>query len=352
MSSRGAHWHLVVAGPLAQRTGGYLYDARIVDSLRRRGQDILVHELAGRFPQPDRRARESLEACLRSFPDQSRVVLDGLVAGAQPEPVRRHAKRLRLIALVHHLLADESGLGSAESGALLALEQAQLQSCRGCIVTSPATGQRVQGLVGGSLPLAVVIPGTSRDAVAEPDPESAPQLLSVGSLVPRKAQHVLVDALAQLAGLDWQCHLVGSADRDPHYAATVRERIAAQGLQGRVVLHGELADDALAARYRDAALFVLSSLHEGYGMVCTEAMTRGLPVIATTGGALPDTVPADAGILVPAADREALAAAIRRCLLEPELRRRLAAAALAHASALPGWERSADNFAAALEALA
>lgn len=352
MSEPGADWHLVVAGSLRQRTGGYLYDARIVDSLRRRGRNMAVHELAGRFPHPDQAASESLDACLQSLPERSLVVLDGLAAGAQPEVVRRHADRLRLIALVHHLLADESGLTPAQSLELLRLEQDQLQLCRGCIVTSPTTRQRVQAVIGEVLPLEVVIPGIRKHPAAEPDPETAPQILNVGSLVPRKAQHVLVEALARLVELDWQCHLVGSPDRDRDYAALVRERIGATGLQSRVNLHGELEESALSARFQCASVFVLSSLHEGYGMVLTEAMARGLPVVATTGGAIPDTVPEGAGILVPPADPDALAAALRRCLLDPALRRRLSAAALAHAAALPGWEQTADHFAAALEALA
>ncbi len=352
MSDDIADWHLVIAGSLAQRTGGYLYDAHIVDALRRCGQRIVVHELAGRFPQPDREAETALEVCLQGLPEQSLVVLDGLCAGAQPAVVARHASRLRLIALVHHLLADESGLTPTQARELLALERTQLHWCRGCIVTSPDTRQRVQAVLDEALPLDVVIPGTGNFPPAAPDPAAAPDLLCVGSLVPRKAQHVLVDALMQIAELDWQCHLVGSPEREPAYARMVRGRIRDAGLEPRIRLHGELDDRALEARFHGASMFVLPSLHEGYGMVFAEAMARGLPVVGTTGGATPGTVPAGAGILVPPGDPDALAGALRRCLVDPALRRQLGAAALAHAAGLPDWTQTANRFARALETLA
>ncbi len=352
MTPPAADWHLMVAGPLEQASGGYLFDARIVAQLRQRAHRITVHTLHGRFPQPDQDAEASLEHALSTLPDGARVVLDGLCAGAQPEVIRRHAGRLRLIALVHHLLGDESGLPPEAARALLALEQAQLQSCRGCIVTSRTTADRVQALVGQSLPLRVVEPGTERCAPAAPDPSGPPQLLCVGSVVPRKAQHVLVEALAQIADLPWQCHCVGSLARDTAYADRVRDAIRAHGLADRVLLHGELTADAVAARYHNACVFVLPSLHEGYGMACTEAMMRGLPVITTSAGALSRTIPEDAGLRVPPGDSTALADALRQCLTSPALRQRLGTAARRHALALPDWAQAADHFADALEALA
>jgi len=97
---------------------------------------------------------------------------------------------------------------------------------------------------------------------------------------------------------------------------------------------------------------VLASRFEGYGMAYAEAIARGLPVIGSHAGAIPDTVPPDAGLLVAPGDIEALAEALRRVIGDPNLRRRLASAARAAAPLLPTWRRSAEIFAGALERLA
>jgi glycosyltransferase involved in cell wall biosynthesis len=119
-------------------------------------------------------------------------------------------------------------------------------------------------------------------------------------------------------------------------------------LRSRVTLVGERAEAQLAPFYDRADVFVLASYHEGYGMVLTEALARGLPVVSTTAGAIPDTVPEGAGLLVPPGDAHALAAALRQLMTEPGLRARLVAGARAARSGLPSWRDAAQGFAAEL----
>jgi glycosyltransferase involved in cell wall biosynthesis len=123
-------------------------------------------------------------------------------------------------------------------------------------------------------------------------------------------------------------------------------------LQERIFCAGELSDDGVRAAYAAADIFVLASRHEGYGMAFAEAIAWGLPVVGTTAGAIPDTVPQAAGRLVPADDAVALAAALRRLIENGAERRQLAAAAKAVAANLPTWRESAVLFAAALASVA
>jgi len=123
-------------------------------------------------------------------------------------------------------------------------------------------------------------------------------------------------------------------------------------LDGRVRFEGECSQDALEALYRSSSLFVLPSWYEGYGMAFAEAMAHGLPVLATTGGAIPDTVPASAGLLVEPGDVEALGDALARLLDEPGLRGSLAQGAWDHAQSLPDWRTAGHRFQNALETLA
>ncbi len=86
-------------------------------------------------------------------------------------------------------------------------------------------------------------------------------------------------------------------------------------------------------------------------MAFSDAIAHGLPVIGTTAGAIPETVPEGAGLLVPPDDAAALVRALRQLIEHPDARRRLAAGARAAAARLPSWPQAAARFAQAVEAV-
>jgi glycosyltransferase involved in cell wall biosynthesis len=141
-----------------------------------------------------------------------------------------------------------------------------------------------------------------------------------------------------IADLDWELLCVGSLERDPAEAAALHQAIARHGLGARVTLAGEWPPERLGEAYQAADIFVLASFLEGYGMAFAEALAHGLPIVATRGGAIPDTVPESAGLLVPPGDAPALAAALRRLLTDAALRRELAAGAASAGATLPSWD--------------
>ena len=345
--------HFVVPGSLDQRTGGYLYDARMVAGLRVRGFRVDVHELGGRFPDADEQATAALRAALDGIPDGGRVVVDGLAMGGLPHLVAEHAIRLRIVALVHHPLADETGLTDSARERFRAPEQAALAPVRGVVVTSAFTAMRLSeyGVEGSRV--RPVEPGTDPAAEAHgPGEGEPPRLLSVGTVTPRKGHDLLIRALALLRDRPWQCVCAGSLDRDTNFVDQVRAEISEAGLETRVQLLGEQSSDQLSAIYDAASVFVLPSWYEGYGMALTEALARGLPIISTTGGAIPGTVPSRAGQLVAPGDVEALAEAIRGWLDDPMARNRAATAARDAARRLPTWQQQVDHFKAAVEEFA
>jgi len=351
----GQQLDLVIPGPLDQRTGGYLYDARMVAELRTSGWRARVHSLDGRFPDPDDAARASLKAVLASFPDGTRVLIDGLAIGALPEMAGTEVSRLRLLALVHHPLSDETGLSRDVRLRLEGLERAALGLCLGAVVTSAFTAHRVEALGMPPERIRVAVPGTDPAPPARgPAHGAPPHLLCVGSLTPRKGQDVLLRALDRIQGVPWSCTLAGSMDRSPDFAGSVREQVHEAGLEDRVHFAGELASPELDHLFDSATLLVLPSHYEGYGMVLTEALARGLPIVSTTGGAIPYTVPDGAAYLVPPGDAAALARVLK-LLLGPggeEEVRRLGETARKYASLLPGWAEAARGFSQALDELA
>jgi glycosyltransferase involved in cell wall biosynthesis len=113
-------------------------------------------------------------------------------------------------------------------------------------------------------------------------------------------------------------------------------------------LSAALSNQELDVLYANADVFVLPSLFEGYGMVFAEAMSYGLPIIATTGRAIPDTVPPEAGLLVPPGDIPNLTAALKTLIQDSSYRSRLSDGALQAASKQPTWDHASQQFATVL----
>jgi glycosyltransferase involved in cell wall biosynthesis len=258
-----------------------------------------------------------------------------------------------VVALVHHPLALESGITPAAATALAASERRALAAVRHVITTSPSTRRALIADYGvAAASVTVAVPGNDPVA-APPRPrrEAVTTLLAVGAVVPRKGYDLLIEALAGLTDLDWRLEIAGDCGRDGVAADALAAQIAARGLGGRIRLRGAVCADELAALHHGADLFVLASRHEGYGMAFAEAISHGLPVVGTRAGAIPETVPPGAGILVAPDDAAALAAALRTMIAEPRVRETHAAAAQAAAARLPRWEATAATFLRVLTAV-
>lgn len=337
-------------GRLETPTGGYVYDRELLAALAATGTQVTALTLGEGYPAPSPATLEAGAALLSGLADGAAVMIDGLAFGVMDAIAAPQARRLRLIALVHHPLAHESGLPPARAAELAASERRALALARDVVTTSPATAAAVTAEFGvPSAKVSVLEPGLVLPAppVARVRRPGEPfRLLSVGSLVPRKDHPTLLAALAQIDDPAVTLDIAGSGEFDPAHAASVRATIEQLGLSQRVRLHGALGRAALDALYAQADLFVLTTLYEGYGMAFVEAMAHGLPVIATGAGAVRDTVPAAAGILCEAGDAASVGAAIRRLAEDAALRQSLAQAARTHAQGLPGWPEQARRLAA------
>ena len=333
----------VVPGRLDQLTGGYLFDRRIVEGLRARGRAVRVIELS---PPED-------GAQLAALAEETKTVVDGLALADHAEVMVAQARRLRLVAFVHGPLAQETGLSPAAAKQTAELEAELLSRVRGVLCPSRRTAAAVENYGISPERIAVVAPGTAKPT-RQPGPRRSPvrALLCVANLVPRKGHELLVEALARIRDLDWSLTCVGSLERDPATVRAVRRRIRTAGLGRRTTLAGELPPHSVARAYRAADAFVLPSFHEGYGMVYAEAMVHGLPVIATTAGAIPETVTPQAGLLVPPGDPAALARAVRRVIAQPTLAAQLAMGSRATGARLPDWPHATETWERAFDRLA
>jgi glycosyltransferase involved in cell wall biosynthesis len=301
----------------ARPSGGNTFDRRVCAGLADAGWTVCVHAAP---------SRSALARVVGAIPDGAVVLLDGLVASPAPDVLVPEAGRLRLVVLVHMPLEDER-------------EGAVLSAARSVVTTSAWARRRLVELY--ALPhdrLHVAEPGVDPAELA-PGTADAGALLSVGAVIPGKGHDVLLDALALLNGLPWECECVGSLDRDPAFAERVR------GRDGRVRFTGPRTGAELERSYGAADLLVLPSRGETYGMVVTEALARGLPVVAADVGGVPEALGRGAdgarpGLLVPPGDPPALAGALRAWLTDAGLRRRLRCSARERRASLPRWTRT------------
>jgi glycosyltransferase involved in cell wall biosynthesis len=345
----------VYPGDLNSPTGGYAYDRRIIAGLKSLGWEIQLISLEEGYPFPNpaqaKRAKEQLQWLASGVP----MVIDGLALGALPEAAACVAEHHPLIALIHHPLAFEFGLSEEQAALLKQSETEALRHASGVIANSPSTARDLHLHYGVPIDrIDVVLPGTDRSAHQRERSQTPNgnrdviRLLSVGSIIPRKGFHDLLAALAPLADLPWTLSIAGDTTRNAGAFEQLISDITRFGFAGRVQVLGAVSDSELDILYTQADAFVLASLFEGYGMVYAEAIAYGLPIVATRGGAIPDTVPSEAGLLVSPGDVSALTLALKTVIEDAPHRARLSSGAIRAANQQPTWDQAVGQFAAAL----
>jgi glycosyltransferase involved in cell wall biosynthesis len=324
----------------ARPSGGNTFDRRVCRGLAAAGWAVHVHAVPGSWPRPDAASSAALAGAVSRIPDGSVLLLDGLVASPSPDVLVPEAGRLRLVALVHMPL----GHGTTDDG--VRDREGAVLSAAASVVTTSAWARRILlelYPLRGDL-VHVAEPGADAADLA-PGTASAGALLSVAAVIPGKGHDVLLDALTLLTGLRWHCVCVGSLERDPAFAERLRRRVLDGGMDDRVRFSGPRTGADLARSYGAADLLVLPSRAETYGMVVTEALARGLPVVAAEVGGVPEALGHGAsgtrpGLLVPPDDPRALGDALRAWLEDADLRRRLRQAARERRASLSGWSRT------------
>lgn len=328
-----------VPGDIDTQSGGYSYDRRLMLELRLQGRSVRHLELGASFPNPSATDTAHAASALADLPADCVLIIDGLALGAM-EPGVIAGLKPELVALVHHPLALEGDLDPMRRDYLVETERANLRHAKRVIVPSPHTAQLlVRDYAVPWERITVARPGIDRPDKAAP-PSDPPLILSVGIQLPRKGHDVLLRALASIRQLPWQAVIVGPA-LDAQYAAMLLGLTRELDLLERVTLTGALSAAGLSELYLSASLFALATRFEGYGMVFGEAMAHGLPIVSCNVGAVPDTIPAAAALLVEPDNPIAFAAALGSLLQDSELRSRLASSSLEAATKLISWEDSA-----------
>jgi glycosyltransferase involved in cell wall biosynthesis len=346
--------HVVVPDGIddhSRPSGGNTYDRHLCRGLSSLGWAVHVHTVPGRWPRPEAAAIAALADVVQRIPDDGVVLLDGLVASTAPGVLVPRAPRLCMVVLVHMPLGHRPAADVAEE--VRTREGAVLSAAAAVVTTSAWSRERLLELY--TLPahrLHVAEPGVDAAELATGTPAGG-ALLCVAAVTFDKGHDVLLDALAETSDLSWRCVCVGSLERDPPFVAALGRRARDGGLRDRVDFAGPRVGAELDRSYAAADLVVLASRTETYGMVVTEALARGLSVIATEVGGLTEALGQVAdgirpGLLVPPGDPAQLGAALRAWLSDAELRERLRRAARERRGSLSRWSTTTSVIARVL----
>jgi glycosyltransferase involved in cell wall biosynthesis len=342
------HVSLIVPAPFDTISGGYGYDRRIVAEMGKAGRHVDIVELPGAFPLVDDVARDAACAAWDRLPAETKPVIDGLALPAFRGLEDAIAARVP-VGLIHHPVSLETGLSDADRIALGDVERRLFPRLKRLIVTSNTTAETLEKQF-HSPPdrIRVVVPGTDEAPRCPGSDGPGCEVLSIGTLIPRKGHDVLLQALARLFDLNWHLTIAGALDRDPPHTRELMALAEELKIAHRVRFAGELVGEKLEAAWQAADLFALATHYEGYGMAIAEALKRGLPVVVTAGGAAGALITPECGCVCPVGDREQVSKSLRRVIFGRDLRRLMAEQAWQIGQILPSWQNQAALFASAL----
>jgi len=314
-------------------SGGNVYDRRLRDGLAGLGWRLAMSEASD---------ADGVAAALDAVPRNGTVLVDGMVAAWHPRAVELAASRARVVVLAHMV---SSAFPDADAVSVEG-ERRSLGHATHVVTTSNWTASELvrRGLVERQR-VTVAIPGSVDGPLARGE---AGEMLCVGAVARHKGHDVLLDALDGLRDLEWNCTIAGSREVDRGFAREIQARAATFG--PRVRMTGVLHSQDLVDAYRRSGLLVAPSRTESFGMAIADARRRGLPVIAAAVGGIPEAVSGGGALLVEPEDSDALGAALRRWLTDPELRDRLRAEAGRARRGAPRWADTVARIGRLLEA--
>jgi glycosyltransferase involved in cell wall biosynthesis len=334
-------------GDTGRKTGGYLYNARLISGLREWGFEVEEISACGALPMEQQAAAPRFGSAFDPS-GYDAIVVDALACIVVSPHLDLWRASRPVVTLVHELpsvAGDGTKREQDHEEPLLRADRLVAVSGHGRDVL------RDRGVE--TRRIHVVPPGF--DGVFDGDRPrlrgDIVRVLCVAQWIPRKGILTLVEA--------WKLHerpgavlqLIGETDADQAYETHLRAALV-NVPDGSIVVSGCVDDARLGKAYASADVFVLPSRYEGYGIVYAEALASGLPVIACDVGPVSEVVGREAAILVQPDDKAALSAALDLLLGDAALRARMSEAALRRASSLPRWKDTVTGFETVLEYVA
>lgn len=327
---------LTLYGNLDEQSGGFRYDRKLVEELRRAGDTVELVELPWRGYY-----RGLLDNVSRSLRRQLDVEVDVMLQDELAHPSLVRANRelsYPIVSVVHHLRASEP---RRLTPLYRAVERYYLDTVDAAVCNSHTTQSVVTDL---GVNRTVVAPpaGDRFDPVIDPEEidrraQSGPlRVVFVGNITPRKGLDTLVEGVGR-APADIDLTVVGTpADQD--HIEGVRAAVREQGLTDHVSFRGRLSDAELARVLESSHVLAVTSRYEGFGIVYLEGMSYGLPALASrAGGAVDLVTDGETGALVDPDDPAAVARELSQFAIDRDRLATMGKAARTRYEAHPDW---------------
>ncbi|MEI6133853.1 MAG: glycosyltransferase family 4 protein [Desulfomonile sp.] len=345
---------IVIYGSLDILTGGFIYDRKLVDYLRGDGISVEVYPLPWRNYASHLTDNFSFKFIKRLRDSRVDILLQDELNHPSLIAANSFFFRSReypIVSIVHHLRCSE--LRSNMANRLYqAVEKQYLTSNDGFIFNSQTTRKTVRNLGIRTKPFVVAHPGRNlqnpdvgQRFIRERAERSGPiRLLFVGSLIPRKELHTLLEALSHIPRNEWTLKVVGNLETDRVYADSVLASIKRLDLKDNVKLLGPMASKDLELEYMASHVLAVPSSYEGFGIVYLESMGFGCPSLATTAGAAHEVITDGVdGFLVSPGDVDAIAKKILLLATDRKILSQMGIAALDRFIAHPTWRQSCEK---------
>jgi glycosyltransferase involved in cell wall biosynthesis len=349
---------LVIYGSLDTLSGGYLYDRKLVTHLRDAGDEVEIISLPWRNYAAHLGDNFSASLLRRLTGSGFDVLIQDELNHPSLFFLNQKLRKLvsyPIVSIVHHLRSSELRLAWQNKFYHLP-ERAYLRSVDSFVFNSQTTRGVIEDVLGESRPHVVAYPAGNRlnpqidaaEIAARARADTPLKIAFLGSVIPRKNLHTLLDALALLEE-SWQLEVIGRLDVEPKYVKSLRQQIARLGLDEAVHFTGALNDEPLKAVLRESHLLALPSSYEGFGIAYLEGMSYGLPAIGGRDGAAHEIITHGLdGFLVDTNDAKALAAHLHELADDREKLIQMSFAARERYSAHPTWDESAAKIRAFL----
>jgi glycosyltransferase involved in cell wall biosynthesis len=340
----------LIIGDINRLTGGYLYDRKLVEYLTGNGIEVDVISIR-EVPYPYiLHLFSNLSLILRFFRRHRSYDYDFVLEDEMAHPALflfnfwlRYVKRAKIVVIVH-LLWWKAAKGW-KAHFVRSVEKIMLKNADLIIANSKHTKEEIEGMgIPGEF-IEVVYPGFDLPLSSMERKESyhthkgdSIKLLSVANCSPLKGLDTLIAAIHRLDNPGIALDVVGDDNFDPNYCKIIKEKVLACELEKRVIFHGLMDPKNLSGFYSEADIFVLPPFYEPLGIVFAEAMSFGLPIIATNVGGIPELVAdGENGLLVPPGDIDSLADAIDKLASDAELRERFGRSGYEKSKKLNTW---------------